>query len=351
MMDTFDISELTHHILSFVPRHLIGPCLFVNKKFHNAIPINNDYKNAVKNGDLFSLNKIMYSPIDALNISKNYKHKKIIEYLIKCKQTLLEKYGYIDNILQTIGYIGDDDMFKSFCNSKHYYSGQMEYMSDLQLYLPPYMIGLCEGMYYELVEEYKQQISLGYSLSNIISNAFKQNDSDAIFKATELCKYYNTIFIHDSSKIHGLLLRQNISCGDLEKIIEGDLSRNKFVYICSGLLEGGHYKLFRWLINQDKIKNLEFAIDFEYKLYVFVINDDYKFFSHILLNYSNLTCRLFYDTVALRCIDYRRIDMLLLLFKHIKFNEIDKNQFIERCDCWGYDDIKKIIVEHEKIDI
>lgn len=349
MMTVFDIRELTHHILSFVPRTLIGPCLFVNKKFNNAIPINNDYKNAVKNGDLFSLNKIMYSPIDALQIAKNYKHKKIIEYLIKYKQKLLEKYGYIDNIFQTIGYIGDNNMFKSFSDSEHYYGGQMQYMFDLQLYLPPYMIGLCEGMHYELVEEYKQHISLGYSLSNIISNAFKQNDSDAIFKATELFKYYNTTFNYDTSKMHGLILSKNISYSNLEELIEKDLSRDKFVYICSGLFEGGHYKLFKWLMNQDKIKNFELTIDFKYKLYVFVINDDYNFFSHILLNYSNLTCGLY--TVILKCIDYRRIDMLLLLFKHIKFDENDKNNFIERCDCWGYDDIKKIIIEHIKIDI
>jgi hypothetical protein len=104
-------------------------------------------------------------------------------------------------------------------------------------------------------------------------------------------------------------------------------------------------------MNQDKIKNLEFAINFEYKLYVFVINDDYKFFSHILLTYCNLTFKIIYNTIALKCIDYRRIDMLLLLFKHIKFDEIYKNLFIERCDCWGYDDIRKIIVEYEKIDI
>jgi hypothetical protein len=102
-------------------------------------------------------------------------------------------------------------------------------------------------------------------------------------------------------------------------------------------------------LNQDTIKNSGLKFHPDFALFTFVINDDYKFFSHIFKNYrENFKV---YNILGLSCIDYRRIDMLLLLLKHVNFDDNCKIEFINRCNYWGYDDIKKIIVEHKKIDI
>lgn len=359
MTTVFDIDDIVGYILSFVPRHLIGSCLLVNKKFHNAINIDKNYKNAVKNGDMFSFPKIMYSPIDALHIAKKYKHKKIIEYLIKYKKKILKIRGYTNDILEIIGYMGDEDLYKFFCSSSYYDElGQKMGQCDIGLCLPPYIIGLCGGGHYELVEKYKCHANLGRSLVKIIINAYKRDDSTAISKATELCKYYNHYDLCASdNKFTGIFSRQNISCDELWEVIDGyALTKSLVLAVCRGLYEGGHCELFKWFINQDRIKKLGYDCYHVYELNIFVMSDDYKFFSHIFLNYkkkSEMTDGeiYIYGMIGLSCIDYRRLDMLLLLLKHIKFDDIYKNEFIYRCDYWGYDDLKKIIIEYEKIDI
>jgi hypothetical protein len=373
MMNVFDIRELVECILSFIPKRKIGPCLLVNKMFYGSVKIEKDQDEVARTNDLYSLGKIPYSPIAVMNIAKKYGNTDIMRYLFKknycgnidSDNPIWIKKGYgekidIYNPYWMAGFIGDEDIYNKLCLLH-----KTKSTDDFDMY--EFICGICEGSQIKLFEKYKKHIdsvnwvglvvSLVYKINNynMIKKVDELNKSDK-FKLTNFQMYKMTgYFSHEDIKLD--YVENNI----MKSLLGGD--KTIFQLLCNCLVFSNNYDIFRYVIKHDKNKNHKYECINDKALAILIQHNNYEFFFDIFTNYydkygddgdiDNMDPTLMFDVVKLAClsIEFRRCNILLLFLKYYHFDKNVRDTFIERGRELHFDDIIRVIEEHEKIDI
>jgi hypothetical protein len=360
MNDIFNIDELVENILSFVPRAMIGSCLFVNKRFNKLIKVDDDYENVARNGDLFSLNKIVCSYDAVINIAKKYENIAMMEWIIKNKRTMLLYDWQYANF---VGFIGDIDLLNGY-----------------KMYL--FLNGVIDKLFVNMVNTLKILDDDYDDLDDILEN-------DMCFK---LLKKYETqlsmlnidYLVEIAFRIHNnAFTRKLISSFKLpithvdNEIIYGKCSRNDTKYVKSyidkysnswslyqitkmydGLIEGGHYDIFIEMTKKVNYKCISYSI-----INKIIMDNNYKFFTYFVDNnleiYDKDGHRYTYDDIEHNevemffliqlSIHYKRVKMLLFLLNNITFTTNHYKRCMELVDKLKFDDVKNIIIQHKEL--
>ncbi len=342
MHDIFVIKELLQHILSFIPRKLIISCALTCKTFYNAIIIDYNQESVAKNSDMFSLFKIPYSARAVIDIAANYNNVDMIKYLLNKNTKLFDDYDTI----RIIGRTGDEYLLSKL---------KTNVLSEA-------VAGICEGLHVDLFEKYKSNLHL---LDNfeIVIMVYKLNNKDMKNKVIKHVKKtgheYNEALIH--GKLVGKCARQNEN--DVLLYIQKLLAKGKFRnydrvgYVCDALIDGGHYDILVWFFNQETIKKqYKYECSCDDNVEKLIKNNNLKMFSFILVNYSviwihegynvvhevtEITCERYLDFCSFVncCIDYRRIEILIFLINHIRFNLIRYQEFLDKAKLLKFDDV------------
>ena len=345
MHDVFIIKELCQHILSFIPRKIIMPCVLTCKKFYNSIPIDLDQESVTINSDIFSLLQITYSPKAVINIAKKHGNIDMIEYLLKYELDTLKDI----NTNYFIGYIGNEELLDKL---------------DLQQ-LDSAMVGICEGMHVNLIEKYKKYLRYNGNKSDIIKFAYKINNGDILQKVIPNADYESE-YSRDAILI-GLCAQKNANdvITYIKLIIENKMYESTISNICDGLIEGEHYDIFEWFVNEQIVKdNGGYECWNDGIMENLIQNNNFKFFTYVILNYCkkwnfegyNFIIKQPYpyeadDCLDFRylvdcCIDYKRTEILLFLIDHITFNMRHYQKFLNKAKLLGFDDIENLLVLH-----
>jgi hypothetical protein len=364
MMNVFDIRELVECILAFIPKREIGPCLLVNKMFYSSIKIEKDQDEVARTNDLYSLGKIPYSPIAVMNIAKKYGRIDIMRYLFRkgyCGNiNWIEKgYGEKINIFSPFwmaGFIGDEDIYNELCLLHNITNS----------YMYQFICGICEGSHIDLFEKYKEHIELADWLSLMVSLVYKTNNSIMMEKIDKLNNHDKfklpTFHIH---KMAGWFSRGDIKLNDVENIMDSPLGNdhNVFDLLCNCLVFSNNYDIFRYVIKHEKNKNYKYECNNDKVLAILIQHNNYEFFFDIFTNYydkygddgdiDNMDPTLMAGAVKLAflSIEFRRCNILLLFLKYYHFDKTVIDTFIERGRELHFDDIIRVIEEHEKIEI
>jgi hypothetical protein len=343
MNDIFNIDELVGHILSFVPRKFIGPCLFVNKRFHKMIKVDGDYENATINEDLYSLNKIKYSPMAVINIAKKYGHMDLMEWLVRNKMDILERD--CNDLYEMIGFIGEEELI------------MVRRIWEI-------LNGLCMGLHFDLIKKYKNHLSINHSI--IIQFAYSLNDGvirDKILSLLDIKK------LNTPSIIVGTCMRTD------KKYVKSYIETLETSYyiidcVCEGLILGNHFDIFVWY---SKDKNYECDTQGTHALKTLVINNNYEFLKYVIMHNCEFPLRngikswsisdtreyeFGYDDLVKYIIHYKRIDMILFLINEIQFSMLCYDSFMQKARTLGFEDVMMVLKDNvglfkkrKKIDI
>ncbi len=354
MHDIFIIKELLQHILSFIPRKLIMPCALTCKSFHDAIKIDRDQDTVAKNSDMFSLLKIPYSPKAIIKLASKYKNNDIIEYLLDKNINLLDDY----DMPKIIGYIGSEYLLEKLGKN----------------YLSFAIIGLCEGLHFDLFEKYKHNLQYR-QVYDIIEAAYKTDCFDMINNVfclvNKYCAYAEAV---NNRKINGLCTKKNEN-GVLSYIknliLTIDINSNIISSICNGLIESEHYDTFVWFLNEEIVKNNEkYNCKSNELMEGLIINNNFKMFCYVISNncfiwwsedkncnivveydfgYGQLEGDIDFCELVICCIDYRRIEILTFLINYIRFNLTRYQEFLNKSQSLKFDDIANVLISNSHL--
>ncbi len=355
MHDIFIIKEILQHILSFVPRKLIMPCVITCKSFHDAIKIDHNQDNVAKNSDMFSLLKIPYSSKAIINIAGKYKNNEIVLYLINKNLDLL---GDLE-ICKIIGYIGNEYLLSKLIGTR----------------ISRAIVGICEGSHIDLFEKYKNKL-YRYDLFDMVKAACKTNCIDMIHN---VINYATKTFIaktfDSEDMVNGEIFGKcaNENGNDIILYIKNLMTYDDFVTdyispICEGLIEGNHYDILVWFLDEEIVKNNGeyYCENFELVKYL-IINNKFKMFSRVLSKYCLKWIYEGYNIVkndkfkwaedhhldfcALvdLCIDYRRIEILTFLITDIRFNLIRHQEFLNKSQLLNFDDVTNVFITNSHL--
>jgi len=356
-MEPFTIKELLEHIISFVPRNIIINCALVSKSFYNGIKIDTDQESVAKNADMFSLLKIPYCPTIVINFAAQNNNVVMFEYLLAkheidinnsklCRSIGQSGNEYLinkhKNNIETIGLNGINDLIHT--EKKHYLYKQIKF-------------GICEGLHENLFDKYsiytdcKCQVIL-YK-TDIDKKKLHQYINDHNIDLINELRYveiegYCSRKKSDEVK---LFIQNLINAGDIVEAID---------YVFDGLIDGNHLELFIWLN-----KNYEYSCDSNKSIEKLIIKNNFNMFIHILLNnchtpFLNKKIRyvgsywfesygIDFYSLALDCINYRRIEMLKFLLAHITFNNNRFNDFIKNAELFKFDDIRELLILNKNL--
>jgi hypothetical protein len=300
---------------------------------------------------MFSLTKIPYSPRAVINFAQKYNNIEMIEYLLKNELCTLNG-PYKNNM---IGYTGNEKLLDELTTEQ----------------LSSAFVGIFEGNHVNLFEKYKTHIFFHMDVYEIIKIAYKTNNIDIL---DEIIPGYvtNTNELSQSAIITGKCSMKNNN--DVLLYIKALIDTNKiysdyvFDDICDGLIEGEHYDIFMWFTNKENINHDgEYACSNEELMEKLIINNNFKFFTHIIMNncekwkFENYYCvvkdpypyeaddHLDFCYLVDCCIDYRRIDMLLFLIGYITFNMEHYQRFLDKAKLLKFDDIANILISHSHL--
>ncbi len=343
MDNVFIIDELLRHILSFVPRNLIIPIAITCKHFYNKIAIDYNQESVAKNSDMFSLLKIPYSPIAVINIAMRNNNIDMVDYLIKHNKNLLgDKY-----LCQSIGYIGYEKLISKLEN----------------FYLGNAIVGMCEGSHVELFKKYRDDhINCEYPVQAII------NKNNCTKMQQIIGNYYK--YERQDAKIYGKCAQQNKDdvITFIKELIDTNNFSNNSDNICDGLIDGGHYDIFIWLQNEKHLWTEEYYFCCYNDIVENLIrSNNYQFFTYVLINHCQQLMEfnvehkpkyledfgyldnLDHAKFVLLCIDYKRMDFLEFLLKHVTFNTKRYEEFICKAETLQFNDIMEILITNQSL--
>jgi hypothetical protein len=350
----FTIKELLQHILSYVPKKVIMPCVLVSKDFYNSITIDYDQESVAENGDMFSLLKIIYSPRVVLNIATLHNNIDMVDYL------LFKQNGDIqDDILcKNIGFMGNNYL--------------LEKIKDKRKFLLA-IIGMCEGGHVELFEKYKNNYDIYHTGDELLIAAYSSGCSEMVNVVRKFMIDKSNLFDRwiDGLQIKGAKITgkcaikdynyvlnfvQNIIVKKKDKLSNEYLKREVIFPICDGLLMGEHYDIFIWFL-----KTLDAYYNCEYNEFILnlIIKNNYKMLTYILTN----NCYRFlidghllfgpewspeepinYPELIMYCIDYKRIEMLVYILDLMRFNMERYQSFLDKAKLLKFTDIENILI-------
>ncbi len=332
MYNVIIIKELLQHILSFIPRKIIFSCALTCKHFYNAITIDYNQENVAKNSDMFSLTKIPYSLMVVTNISARNNNIEMFEYLLQKHKFNIND---IEGLSKSIGYSGNEKLFNKITTfSNSYY--------DM-------LFGICEGGREGLYDKYNV-----YDNYYCIKQIYKTNINRQKIDKIALEKYTN--FEHDIFVVEGYCSIGNLTDikSYIQLIIDNNLIKDYKYYIYRGLIYGNHYELIIWL---DKM--CKFQCDGNNLMINLIVKNNFKIFTYLISSMHNNFCNgrikfiepmqhnineINYINLVEYCIEYRRLDMLNFLIKHIIFNKFRYQDFIAKAELLSFNDVKKLIM-------
>lgn len=355
MHPVFTINELLQNILSYIPRNIIIPCALVSKSFYNSIIIDHDQETVAKNGDMFSLLKINYSPRAVLNIAILHNNINMVDYL-------LLKYGNdLDDILcKNIGFTGNEYLLSKL-NSE-----------DLSMAI----IGFCEGGHINLFEKYKNNYDICYVGDELLIAAYKSGNLEMLnviknYMSDNPILYDNWIdgteteitgkcAIKDSDYVFTFV--QNI-LDDKKDELSNEYKKADIIFaICDGLVMGEHYDILIWLLKT--LDDAWYNCELNDCLLNLIITNNYKMLTLLLSKY----CYRFlidghllfgpewspedpinYPELVMYCIDYKRIDMMIFILELMRFNTDRYQTFLIKAKSLKFKDIEDILISNSHL--
>ncbi len=365
MYYAFTIKELLQHIISFVPRNALIPCALVSKDFYNSLTIDYDQESVAKNGDMFSLLKINYSPIAVLHIATLNNNIDMVDYL-------LQKYDsdYFDDndiFYQNIGFVGNEYLLDKIKDKYQYH-------------ISTAIIGMCKGGRIDLFEKYKDSYDICYMGDELLIAAYSSGCDEMANVVKKYMVDRTELFddwIDDESQIEDAEITGKCAIKDpeyvrtfLQTIMADKKYNTKCIFgtyehistIADGLLLGGHYEIFMWLF--ETLDNPYYMCETNEYILRLVISNNYKMLAHALTNncYRYLKCgRLVnvpdhgpedpinFPELVMYCIDYKRIEMLIFMINLIKFNTKRYQSFLDKAKSLNFTDIVDILVSNSHL--
>lgn len=365
----FVLKEILRHIISFVPRNNIIPVAFVCKNFHDSIKIDYDQENIARNGDMFSLLKVIHSPIVVMNIATCYGHYDMVEYLLNkfiktfmnMNEKLMNDATSLDNMYMC--QILPKSMRVYFDDSVCYNigrSGNKKLLKILDHSRTPRLYtnaGLCEGGHTELIS-IENDDSLGkiYTwiraacrgghivLDNVVEfiknnrHGFHNFHEDNINKCIE---FYD--FLLNEFNIHFIV--DYIKKPDNKYLID---------LIIGELIERNDCNNFRFFVaNMEKEQKYVYGIT--HSLIKIIQQNNYEMFECVLAelcdsfhSYGAPYGRHYsgeYHTLIVYCIHYRRIDMYRCVLNYSKYNiQLDDHKkYLSIAQNLGFDEMVDVI--------
>ncbi len=376
-------TDIINVILSFCSRKTLMKIVITNKQLYDLIPIDQNQESVAKNGDMFSLLKIAYSPNVMVNIAARNNNVIMVDYLLDNHFNLLN-----DELYESIGFSGNKILLDKI---NHPY----------QLFYA--LVGFYQGSHVDLLEKYVPLINFSFSIANnqrSYINSYKNMLTHAIiynFSDEQTKKYTDKYLPHSSllgmyeeQKIFAYCATQSMenvkiyieSLHDkfMERRAEKDKTKSaiqfsksviflgyfqkEIYFVLKGLIYGGRYELFVWFQNKYG-KNLYRSIyDYEthYTIYddelmiMLIKNNNFQLFSLIIPDYyeevkkNGYTSSSYFKIFVEKCIDYKRLNMLDFLFTNIEFNEYDYRNFHEKSSFLKFKDVTSIIIKHAKFE-
>ncbi len=375
-------TDIINIILSFCSRKTLMRIVITNKQLYDLIPIDQNQENVAKNGDMFSLLKIAYSPDVVVNIAARNNNVIMVDYLLDNHFNLLG-----DELYESIGFSGNE-----FLLDKINHSYQLFYA----------LVGFYQGSHMDLLEKYVPLINFNFRVANnqrSYINTYKNMLTYAIiynFSDEQIKKYINKYLPHDSligmyeeQKIFVYCATQSMenvkiyieSLHDkfMERRAEKDKKKSaiqfsdsviflgyfwkEIYFVLKGLIYGGHYELFVWFQNKYG-KNLYYPIyvnETHYTIYdddliiMLIKNNNFQLFSLIISDYYEEVKKenhnnYYFQIFVKKCIDYKRLNMLEFLFTNIEFSEYDYRNFHEKSLFLKFKDVTDIIIKYAKFE-
>ncbi len=353
MHDIFIIKELLEHILSFVPRKLIISCALTCKRFHDAITIDYNQDNVAKNSDMFSLLKIPYYTKAVINVAAKYKNNEIINYLINKNINLLDDFG----VFRSIGYIGSESLISKLKTN----------------YISTVIIGICEGLHFDLFEKYKNKL-YNRDLFDVIKVTYKSDCKEMIYNVISYCSLqFGGNEDIEYGEICGKCARENEK--DVLSYIKTLMRQDNFDddpeyinFVCEGLIEGNHHDILVWFLNQEIVKNnggyycennelvRDLVVNNKIKMFCDVVSTHclkWTYKGYYVVNYGEFDWaenhHLDFCVLVELCIDYRRIEILTFLIEHIRFNLIRYQEFVNKSQLLQFDDITNVLITNKHL--
>jgi hypothetical protein len=271
-MDILNTSEIVEHIIEYLPRSCLMNISKVSKLFKRSIKKCEDQEIVAITGDLYSLLTMDYCAEIVLELAFRNNHHDMIEFILKKHDINIENDARIS---QAIGYSNNQKYMSFYSNHKQI------------------CVGACEAgrpidKYYELSFDL---IFTAYKYDNIhYINSFRNKWDRA----------------YESTRVRGICASQ---CMDqILQILNLGVNFN----VLQGLIEGGHFELFKQYHRGYS----------HFELSPLIKSNNYEFLEYLIINKIH-TLR---THCLLLMINYRRTQMIKLVLSMNK--EINNNKTI-----------------------
>lgn len=332
MFDVHCINDIVPLILSLIPRSIIISAALVNKYWYQSVIVDHNQETVARNNDMFSLLKIGYSVMVVINIAARYNHVDMVSYL-------LNKHKYYadgDGISRSFGFSGNKLLINRSNNKLNILSG------------------ICEGEHDDLLDDFinhaiRNIFEFDEEIFNVIKFTYKTSNLTLHDKINNFynitLKYYSYL----KAKIAGSCANKckQIVYDVINSTIESALVYQYLDYICEGLIEGNHYDIFKYLINN--VEGHYICCD-EEEIHPVIRNNNYEFFEDIILNHYDYTMGFEIQPLLSYCIHYRRVNMvrLILTLPNIDIQVHDYTELLRLASSLKFDDIVDVINNVQK---
>ena len=332
-MNPLDIKELLQHIFKFVPRTVIMSCVLTCKYFQNNVLIDCDQESVAKNGDMYSLHKINYSPLAVSLIAIKYDNTQMVSYL-------MDKYPEIINskLCSYIGYNKNEYLMKKLNEQQFLYAEK----------------GICIGSHFDLIDKYDLYNKHEFL---VVFGIYKTNNK--LLQAVLKRKFISELMFEYAKEIGNIYNKnENEVIEYLGKIFKDEpMYSLKYDNTYVILIDMEYYEVIRWL-NKEIIKDMRLQKGYENILLELIENGKAELFFDIMSSKFIGTenrikhnkyfdeCYTNYKTLALWCIDFKRINMLTFLINKIIFTPEQYDVMLIKAHDLKFDDIKTLLINN-----
>lgn len=329
-MNPLNIQELLIHILKFIPRKAIMPCVLTCKDFLNNVLIDRNQESVAKNDDMYSLLKINYSPLAVVHIAIKYNNMHMVLFLLNRNPEIITS-----NLCGRIGYAGNEKLL-----------GKLNYE---QLEIAKYYI--CVGLHHDLIKKYDCTSSLHryYQVFGGYAHGKHPNLKSANVSEVNIrcARMMGKVSIEDKDKVTKYV----------QKIL-----KNRKIYQCydnvfASLIVMGYYDIVKWLFDRTEkgygTRNiydeepLELIIDNQYELFVGFISTrcviDLK---RVIYTGDKYEYKANLEMVALYCIDYKRANMLTFLLNKVIFSKATYDKMLVKAQELKFNDMEMLLKDN-----
>ena len=332
-MNPLDIKELLQHIFKFVPRTVIMSCVLTCKYFQNNVLIDCDQESVAKNGDMYSLHKINYSPLAVSLIAIKYDNTQMVSYL-------MDKYPEIINskLCSYIGYNKNEYLMKKL-NEEQFLCAEK---------------GICIGSHFDLIDKYDLYNKHEFL---VVIGIYKTNNK--LLQAVLKRKFISELMFEYAKEIGNIYNKnENEVIEYLGKIFKDEpMYSLKYDNTYAILIDMEYYEVIR-LLNKEIIKDMRLRTGYEDILLKLIKNGKAELFFDIMSSkfigtenrikhnkyfeeyYTN------FETLALWCIDFKRINMLTFLINKIIFTLEQYSVMLIKAHDLKFDDIKTLLINN-----